>query len=537
MSLRLKTILGIALIEASLLILLVLTMVNFIKESNYEALSKRASTTATLFATTTQNAVLTFDLASVQSFVHEVMRNPDLVYARVVAPDGLLFAEAGDRSHLKAGVFKSDNDVALIDDDVFDAYANIEESGVIYGRVELGIDVGSITRAINEVTRWSMLLASSEMLLVALFSYILGGYLTGQLKTLRFAAKQVSKGELDIDLKARGRDEIADVCRAFNHMAQSLKQTGKERDQYETSLLELNKTLEMRVNQRTSEVMQKHQELESAYKSLKDTQTKLLKAEKMASVGVLASGVAHEINNPVSFIMSNLHTLQDYIGVYNDAIEQYRMITHLDDFASYSEQVCQLNAWLKKSDMDYIQSDIVALLQEATDGTERIRDIVIHLQEMAATDKLTLMGEVDINSLLISTVTLLGGEIKNKAEVVTHLEELPAVKCMQQQLSQVFMNILMNAAQAVEPIGKIEISTRVVDKGVEISIIDNGMGIEQENLLKVFDPFFTTKSIGEGTGLGLSTAYSIITDHGGDIVITSQVGEGTKVTILIPVSE
>ena len=535
MSLRLKTILGVALIEAVLLIILVLTLVDFIKGSNYEALSKRASTTATLFATTTKNAVLSFDLASVQSFVNEVMKNPDLTYARVVSPDGLLFAEAGNRDHLKDGVFKPDHNFELLDDDVYDASADIAEGGVVYGRVELGIDVGSINRAISEVTRWSMVLASAEMLLVALFSFILGGYLTGQLKTLRFAARQVSQGHLNIQLTEKGNDEVTDVCKAFNHMADSLKQTSKERDQYESSLLELNKTLESRVDARTSELMQKNSELESAYRSLKETQSKLIHAEKMASVGVLASGVAHEINNPVSFTMSNLYTLKDYLNTYNQVIEDYQRLSTIDDFSNYTQQVEELNSRLITSDFSFIQQDVGELVQEAIQGTERIRDIVANLQDFSSPDKMKISDHVDINTLLSSSITLVNNELTDKIKLNTRLQTLPNVRCVKQQMTQVFMNILRNAIQSIETEGCIEVSSQPgQNETIEVTIRDNGKGIAPSEITKVFDPFYTTKPVGEGVGLGLSTAYGIVSDLHGEIKISSELGEGTVVKVILP---
>ncbi|WP_315983415.1 hypothetical protein [Aliamphritea spongicola] len=162
-----------ALIEGSLLIVLLVTMMNFMRDSNYEALVKRAQTTATLFATTTKDAVLSYDLASLETFTDEMLKNPDLVYARVLSAEGDVFAESGDISHLKEP-FLADTEVSLVDDDVFDVIVDIEEGGEVYGQVEIGIHIASINQAINQVYTWGMTLASVEMLLVALFSFLLG---------------------------------------------------------------------------------------------------------------------------------------------------------------------------------------------------------------------------------------------------------------------------------------------------------------------------------------------------------------------------
>ncbi|WP_245601068.1 hypothetical protein [Marinobacterium jannaschii] len=203
MSLRWKTILGIALIEALLLILLITTALEYMRSTNSEGLVKRAHTAASLFATTTKDAVLSYDLASLDAFVTEVMGNPDLLYARVLDSEGRVLAQGGDQALLEKA-FMADHSMQIVKDGVFDTYAEISEAGVIYGRVEIGLSTEEIVAALNEITQWSLLIAGAEMLLVALFSYILGAYLTRQLVGLQAAARRIREDDLDIRMPEGG---------------------------------------------------------------------------------------------------------------------------------------------------------------------------------------------------------------------------------------------------------------------------------------------------------------------------------------------
>ncbi|EXJ13788.1 HAMP domain-containing sensor histidine kinase [Imhoffiella purpurea] len=535
MSIQLKTILGIALIEGVLLIVIILTMMGFIRESNYEGLLKRASTTATLFAATTKDAVLSYDFASLESFVDEVLHNPDLVYARVVAPDGQPFAEAGDLSNLEDGRFVADRGIEHVDDDVFDTSADIAEGGVIFGRVEIGLHIGGVTKAIQAVTRWSAALATIEMALVALFSLILGSYLTGQLKNLRAAARSVAEGDFDIAIPVKGRDEIAEVSSAFNRMAANLKHTNEERSRYERQLKELNQTLEQRVRKRTEELQFKNDELQTAYESLKDTQAKLLQSEKMATVGVLAAGVAHEINNPIGFIMGNLATLREYVEIYHRIIDDYDACCRADSESERLSRLDALRRWMEAQGYDFIRDDVPGLLEDCAEGTERVRDIVLNLREFSHPAQAELSGPIDPNQCVVSTLKMLNNELKYKCRINTDLGELPAIQASPGQLNQVLLNMLVNAGHAIEDQGEIRVTTRREGDSIHIIIEDDGKGIAPQALPRLFDPFYTTKPVGQGTGLGLAISYGIIKDHGGEIAVDSEPGKGTRFTIRLPI--
>ncbi len=272
-------------------------------------------------------------------------------------------------------------------------------------------------------------------------------------------------------------------------------------------------------------------DLEQAYAQLKKTQAQILQQEKMASIGQLAAGVAHEINNPMGFITSNLGTLAKY---------QQRLFEYLLELEGWLTEVGndeirqQMLARRKKLKIDYMREDIDDLLAESKDGAERVREIVQNLKGFSRVDQAE-HAEVDINECLDKTLSIANNEIKYKAQIEKDYGELPLVSCYPQQLNQVFLNLLVNAAQAIEEQGVICIATRRIGDKVQIDITDNGMGIPEENLEKIFEPFFTTKEVGKGTGLGMSISFEIIQKHGGDIVVASEVGKGTTFTITLPI--
>ncbi len=536
MSLKLKTILGVAVIEAVLLALLISLTVNYLKSTNYEGLQKRASTTATLFATTTKDAVLSYDLASLEAFASELMKNPDLIYVRVISPDGDVFAQAGDK-RLLTRPFSEDSDVALVFDGVFDVKAEISEGGELYGIVHIGLDTSGLVKTINEAWQWSAFIALGEMGLVALFSFLLGSYLTGQLSKLQQAANVISAGKMGVVVKVSGRDEIADVADAFNQMSQRLKQASERRDQYEKELEELNRSLENRVAVRTEQLSQNIKKLQSINEQLQQTQARLVQSEKMASIGTLAAGVAHEINNPVGFVMSNVKTLSEYIETYNGAIERITLIQKETD---RDEQQCllgALHAWLQGQDMDFLQEDVSELLSDTLDGTARIKDIVAGLKEFSHVDQSTDFKPADLNEAIEQTLKIANNELKYNANVVTRLDDISTVNCNVGQIRQVLLNLIINAGHAVGEQGNILIKSGQTDKHIFISVTDNGCGIDPALQKKIFDPFFTTKDIGKGTGLGLSIAYGIMEEHGGVIRVQSTPGKGTRFTLLFPAQE
>jgi two-component system NtrC family sensor kinase len=282
--------------------------------------------------------------------------------------------------------------------------------------------------------------------------------------------------------------------------------------------------LSRRTFESQKQLKDKIQELEKANNEIRDTQAKLVHTAKMASLGQLVAGVAHELNNPIGFIYSNMTHLREYS----------EKLIHLIDVAENEPE--KLEKEKKKSDLTYIVNDLPKLITSCEDGARRTRDIVLGLRNFSRLEE-AQVKQVDLHEGLENTLSLLSGEIKNRIKVVKHFEKIPKVNCYPSQLNQVFMNVLSNAAQAIESEGEIHITTkRLGPERVEVSIRDTGKGMNKQTLEKVFDPFFTTKGIGHGTGLGLSISYGVVQKHGGDILVSSEVGKGTEFKIVLPIN-
>lgn len=271
-------------------------------------------------------------------------------------------------------------------------------------------------------------------------------------------------------------------------------------------------------------------ELEKAYAELKATQAKIVQQEKMASIGQLAAGVAHEINNPMGFISSNLGTMRKYLG---RLAEHVAYVSNAIDSLPDDEYRQGIREQRKTLKIDYLIEDGRELIDESLEGAERVRSIVQNLKSFSRVDE-SECKPVDINDCLESTIKIVWNEVKYKATLVRDLETLPLIRCYPQQLNQVFMNLLVNASQAIETQGEIRVRTWHEGDSVYASVSDTGCGIPEEVLNRIFEPFFTTKDVGKGTGLGLSITYDIIKKHKGDIFVESRPGEGTTFTIRLP---
>jgi signal transduction histidine kinase/PAS domain-containing protein len=278
----------------------------------------------------------------------------------------------------------------------------------------------------------------------------------------------------------------------------------------------------------------KNRELGDAYNELKLTQAKILQQEKMASIGLLAAGVAHEINNPIGFVNSNLGTLRKYVARLGEFIEvQAGFVAELGT-AKTREEHAEAR---KKFKVDYVLQDVVDLVEESLEGVERVRKIVANLKTFSRVDQADKKAS-DLNECLDSTINIVWNELKYKVDLKREYGELPLTVCYPQQLNQVFMNLLMNASQAIAEHGEITVRTWHEGGAVHVAITDTGGGIAAENLPRLFEPFFTTKEVGKGTGLGLSIAYDIVTkQHQGEISVRSEVGKGTTFLVSIPVIE
>lgn len=291
-------------------------------------------------------------------------------------------------------------------------------------------------------------------------------------------------------------------------------------------------TIEMQ--DKNIEIEKQHQEIEKAYAELKATQGQILQQEKMASIGQLAAGVAHEINNPMGFISSNLNSLGKYLKRFAEYVESQDLILRSLQNQENEVGLDEIRKLKKSVKLDYLLSDGKDLIEESLEGAERVRSIVQGLKNFSRIDQAEFQ-DADINECLESTIRIAWNEIKYKARLNKDLGELPKTFCYPQQLNQVFLNILVNAAHAIEKEGVIDVKTWAVRDEIFISISDDGCGIPEANLARLFEPFFSTKEVGKGTGLGLSISYDIMKKHDGRIEVRSRLGEGTTFVLRLPV--
>jgi len=270
--------------------------------------------------------------------------------------------------------------------------------------------------------------------------------------------------------------------------------------------------------------------------SLEEAQRQLLQADRLSTIGQLAAGVAHEINNPIGYVQSNLETLRDYvnsllrlIGTQDAVLRQFGMLQ--------PGPLQQIEKLRQEIDFDFLSKDLPTLLSESQEGISRVRKIIQDLREFSRAGHAETWTRSDIHAGIDSTVNIVWNDLKYKVELVKQYGELPLIDCLPSQLNQVFMNILVNAGHAIDGRGQITIATRADDECVYIEISDSGKGIAPEHLPRVFEPFFTTKPVGKGTGLGLSISYGIVRKHNGEIDVRSEPGVGTTFVIKLPVDQ
>ena len=282
-------------------------------------------------------------------------------------------------------------------------------------------------------------------------------------------------------------------------------------------------------------VISRTNELENANLQVGELREQLLQSEKLAAIGQLAAGVAHEINNPVGFVNANLGTLKGYVKDILHMIRAYESVS--GELARDPAVGAKLMRLRSELELDYLCDDAPILIDESLEGLSRICRIVQDLKCFARTDANEKWMLTDLHECLDSTLNIATNEIKYKAVVVKEYGVIPEVECLCSQLNQVFLNILVNAAQAMpdNARGVITVRTRREGSAVCIEIADNGCGIEPVALSRIFEPFFTTKPVGKGTGLGLSLSYGIVQRHGGRIEVDSEPGKGATFRVILPI--
>ncbi|NIB44272.1 response regulator [Pseudomaricurvus alkylphenolicus] len=288
--------------------------------------------------------------------------------------------------------------------------------------------------------------------------------------------------------------------------------------------------LENRVKKRTAQ-------LQATNEKLREAQHQLVLAEKMASLGQLSAGIAHEINNPIGYVASNLDSLKHYVEDLVELIGEYQQVeAYIGDESARRqlEQKCQA------VNLPFLKEDVRQLIGDSLTGVQRVKQIVSDLKVFSHPEQRDWEA-LDLNDCIRSVLNIVNSEIKYKADIVLQLDpNLPTIACITTQMYQVITNLVVNAAQAIEKHGEIRISTRSLkpsQDSIEVEICDNGSGMSQAVKHKIFDPFFTTKAVGQGTGLGLSISYGIIEGHRGSIDVDTRPGEGTCFTLTLPISQ
>lgn len=319
--------------------------------------------------------------------------------------------------------------------------------------------------------------------------------------------------------RQRLNDEVAHVTLAN----QQLEEEIGHRRLAESKLQLLNQTLEERVAQRTVA-------LEEVNRELKETQATILHQDKMACIGQLAAGIAHDINNPIGFVSHNLVTFERYLERLG---QFFALQTGLIKGRGDKEMVAAFMKGRQDFCIDEMLREMPVMLAECRDGTTRIRQTVQGLGNFSCKE-IARRELTDLHQCIDSTLTILRHELHNKIEVVRNYGEIPRVYCCAGQMKQVFLNLFINSTQAIAEKGEIQIQSWAEDKKIYITISDNGCGIPPDKIEHIFEPFFTTKEIGAGTGLGLSIVYDIVTHHKGTLNVVSKLGEGTTFTLCLP---
>jgi len=374
----------------------------------------------------------------------------------------------------------------------------------------------SIVELVNLLINGNVLLSFIFIIFGFCAAFILAKYVTKPIKKLVEGAEEFSQGNLKYRTDVKSEDEIGILAKAFNDMANKLS--------------DLYNSLEQKVMDRTHELSRINLQLKRANQEIKDTQSMVVHNEKMRSLGQLVAGVAHELNNPINFIYGNLVHLKNYTNDLVAIINKYELVQKQlpeDKF----EEVEKLKQELE---YDFIVEDLSSLIKSCHDGAERSKQIIIDLKNFSRLDEANIK-EVDLHEGIESALNILESKYRDRVTVHKQYGTIPQVMCYAGQVNQVFMNVLDNAAQAIEEKGNVYVRTKVEDQFVVVEFEDTGPGIDEDVLPKIFDPFFTTKPVGEGTGLGLSICYKIIKSHNGKMEVESEKGKGTKFIIKIPI--
>jgi len=325
--------------------------------------------------------------------------------------------------------------------------------------------------------------------------------------------------------------------RLFQSWQKSMMENLQIKSEYEAKLKKSYDILEKRVQDRTSELSNKNEQLTDTLKKLQEAQINLVQSEKMAMVGQLSSGIAHEINNPLSFIMSNIAVLQKRIMIITQLVELYQNLTNeiKESHVIALDNVCnKITTFKAENKIAAIFQDFNDIVNETNEGLIRIKNIVANMSSFSNVRD-NEITPINLNTCINDAIEIVWNKLKYKNELHKNLADLPTINASSDQFKTIFMNLLLNASEAIKEKGEISIVSKVIGNNIIVTISDNGCGIAPENMSKLFTPFFTTKPVGIGTGMGLATSFGIIKRYGGDITAQSTLGKGTVVTLTIPI--
>jgi len=345
-----------------------------------------------------------------------------------------------------------------------------------------------------------------------------------------FLTAKAQESDIVQGLKAGGDDF---VTKPFDQeVLRARLQVGERVLALQERVLEQEQTARQRAEWIAAE---KTQALEEANRQLKEQQAQLVQSERLAALGQMAAGIAHELNNPIGFVFNNLTTLDEYVTSLSQYVQEYKKLAEAGRQGSnQKEQAWERIATLaRQEDLEYILNDAGPLLQESRDGAERVRRIAKELRDFSRSDAGEWL-EADVNKEIETALKFAAPALAEKAQVETQLGELPLLVCCPGQLNQVFTNLLTNAAQAISAEGVVRVFSAVQEGHIHIEVRDTGSGIPGDQLEDIFEAFYTTKKAGQGTGLGLSISKAIVEKHKGSLKVQSEVGRGTCFTIRLP---
>jgi len=312
-----------------------------------------------------------------------------------------------------------------------------------------------------------------------------------------------------------------------------------DRGQALTSLLALvmaNHRMHVERENRIQELSTLNQTMQRMNTMLEDAQNQVIQSDKLASIGQVSAGVAHEINNPVGYVLSNLGSLESYLATLFELLDAY-VDVETGMPLPVPKAFADVRSLRQQTDVTFLREDIRALLTESRDGLLRVKRIVQDLKDFSRGGAEEGWQTIDLHAALDGTLNIVRNELKNKARIVRRYGAVPDIECLPSRLNQVFLNLVVNAGQALGEQGTITLTTGTDGEIAWVEVEDTGCGIAPEHRNRIFDPFFTTKPVGQGTGLGLSVSYSIVRKHGGRIEVDSEVGRGTRFVVYLPLRQ